>query len=151
MNKKTIIIIVVVVIIFALILGGVIIYLIIRKKNKDKYNKLFGGANDVNINIGSDDKLKLDFLAKNKVLFITDTSKKYENSIIYDVIEILYGFISNLASDSSKAKYIKYICDTKENNNEIYVCGLSLTRFKKIYSSLNDSKQYNMYLEKFNI
>lgn len=155
MNKTKKIIIIVVSIICAIILGVVIGYLILNKRGGSSYEKISGGADELKL-ITELDKFKIDFLAKNKVLYVSTVNKK-NNYLIYDVIQIIYGIIDRLSkNDESRPikykddiiKHINSICDKNSKDDKLFICGLSLERFKKIYENIDKTKQYKTYYEK---
>ena len=157
MNKKTLTIIIVVAVIISLIILGISIYFLVKHKRKQHYEKLQGGLyNKYDI-----DTKKVNFFAKNKALFITQI--KQENDIlIYEVIEIYNRLVDilyesksdnrnrNTSKDDLYDKVIKNVFSEnhKSNKNDnLFICGLSLERFKKIYNSIDESEQYKIYLK----
>ena len=159
MEKKYKIIIIVTIVVVCLLVFGIALYFIFRNK-KFKNNLKGGNYNINNYEIKEDDINKINFLAKNKVLFITKYNEN--DKYVYNIIEIYYNLIDilcnkilnksikNIDKENNYKENIESILNKDKIDTNLYICGLSVKRFRSIYNSLNKTEQYNIYINNIN-
>jgi len=145
-------IIIVIVVVILLIILGIVIYRRIKGKTTKIISKqperLFGGEN-ISLNFDENTTKKIDYLAKEKTLFITE-----RRNVDGDVTEVCYEIFKGIIDVLNK-KTTEQLKNKKSLQNafdflrkfkmdesylkrdDCFFCGIAGTRFSKIYDSIS--------------